>query len=113
MTFKMFGIERAIRTRATELESKPRQLFVTQSPVLASRVKAFYHKFSEFVSSMMGVVRGSVTEHDRDEEMDDPEDDEEFRDELPKRFSELQDSHFPLFLTFDKVLSQTEHIANS
>jgi hypothetical protein len=33
----------------------------------------------------------------------DPEGAEGTRDDLPEKFSELQDSHFPLFVTVDTV----------
>ncbi len=33
----------------------------------------------------------------------DPDDAEGMRDDLPEKFSELQDSHFPLFVTVDTV----------
>lgn len=89
-----------------ELDAKPRQLFVTQSHVLASRVRDYYAKLSEFLSAAAkdsfdtSSTRKMVEPVD---ELGDPEDDENWRNDLPKRFSELQDNHFPLFLTFDKV----------
>jgi hypothetical protein len=41
-----------------------------------------------------------------EERLIDEDDEENWRGDLPTRFSELRDEHFPLFVTFDKVGSQ-------
>lgn len=105
MTFKIYGIERTVRARSNELERKPRQLFVTQSRVLANRVKDYYDKLSGQLSAS-GLPSESTSDDPSQTVPDglgDPDEEDEWRDELPKRFSELEDRHFPLFLTFDKV----------
>lgn len=111
MLFKIFGIERSARLQHAEILKKPRQLFVTQSRVLAGRVKDYFDKLSDFLCAAtaksltdLKELGHSYEEIQHDDDLGDPEDDEEWRDDLPKRFSELEDKHFPLFLTFDKVI---------
>ena len=87
---------------------RPRQLFVTQSRVLATRVEEYYKKLADSLDiacKPLEEMKKSTLEQSKSE--NDGElvdlDEEEWRGDLPKRFSELQDHHFPLFITFDKV----------
>ena len=96
MLFKILGIERA----ASIIEQRPRQLFVTRSHVLTSRVKNYFMKMKATYDTNTGYsLQTGFTEGD--DHLGDV-DDEEDKD-LPRRFSELTDDHFPLFLTFDTV----------
>lgn len=106
MLYKIFGIERAWeelsqQDRGLEGSSgKPRQMFVTQSKMLAKSVEMYYDKL---VAPSHGMGRRSnQNSHDLlinlDEEL-------EWRKDLPHRFRLLTDEHFPLFLTFDEVTS--------
>ena len=96
MLFKILGIERA----ASIIEQRPRQLFVTRSHVLTSRVKNYFMKMKATYDTNTGYSpQTGFTEGD--DHLGDV-DDEEDKD-LPQRFSELTDGHFPLFLTFDTV----------
>lgn len=112
MLFKIFGIERASRTAAGESGAafKPRQLFVTQSRVLATRVEEYFTKLTdslEMACKPLDEIQHVVSQRniaEKGEELVDL-DEEEWRGDLPKRFSDLQDHHFPLFITFDKVRS--------
>ncbi|KZV61291.1 P-loop containing nucleoside triphosphate hydrolase protein [Peniophora sp. CONT] len=120
MLFKMLGIENSWQqlqqseADATGL-TRPRQLFVTQSRVLADKVEEYFVKLLEFLhfASANGTsdalrellgrrqVREEAGLVDRDEAID-------WREDLPARFSELQDNHFPMFITFDKLSSLLE-----
>ena len=111
MLFKMLGIERAyddLRAEYGSELSRPRQLFVTQSRILAEKVQEFYVKLamsqaaakrtaeenSKFASQQKAQEEKGLV--DRDEE-------EFHHGTLPKSFKELKDEHFPLFVTFDHV----------
>ncbi|KAL5535095.1 hypothetical protein ACEPAF_3188 [Sanghuangporus sanghuang] len=110
MTFKIFGIERSAQAHSSELDAKPRQLFVTQSRVLADKVKEFYAKFADFLSAASGESSSlkNAQSQAEPEGLVATDDDDDWRDNLPKRFSELQDQHFPLFLTYDKLCKLVE-----
>ncbi|KAL5518531.1 hypothetical protein ACEPAH_213 [Sanghuangporus vaninii] len=110
MTFKIFGIERTAHARSNELDAKPRQLFVTRSRVLADKVKEFYAKFADFLSAASGEYSSlrNAQSQAEPEGLVTTDDDDDWRDNLPKRFSELQDQHFPLFLTYDKLCKLVE-----
>jgi hypothetical protein len=104
MLFKMLAVERSSSMHSYR---KLRQVFITQSPVLAERVKEFYVKLvqssaatdrSKMETAYRAVQRAQAAKGLM--ELDD-EDDTQFG--LPQKFSELTDDHFPLFLTFDKV----------
>ena len=111
MLFKMLGMELAwdnFRDGLDEGFKKPRQVFVTQSRVLAEKVEEYYRKLTEShvaamrsaeESAQIGAQKDKVEDHalvDQDEE-------ELWRGTLPKRYGELQDQHFPMFVTFDHV----------
>lgn len=105
MLFKMLAMEKS-SSEFQGLDTKPRQLFVTQSRVLAGRVEEYFSKLME------SLVAESKTPHelavlakkvDHTQELVDIDDDQNWRSDLPERFSLLEDEHFPLFLTFDRV----------
>lgn len=110
MLFKMLRIETAW-AGSVDLP-KPRQLFVTQSRVLAGKVEEYFSKLMEsFVTAShtpRELSKLAQTKHTQQEEKPllDMDDVMNWRDDLPERFSLLEDSHFPLFITFDKVRSQ-------
>ncbi|EKM60415.1 uncharacterized protein PHACADRAFT_167779 [Phanerochaete carnosa HHB-10118-sp] len=111
MVFKMIGIERMWRSLEeglTEATPRPRQLFVTQSRVLAEKVEEYFRKMMLAVDvegqamplsprvdtrSSGGIDFGMV---DKDEE-------DRHRSVLPQKFSDLSDDNFPLFLTSDQL----------
>lgn len=104
---KIFGIERAW-INSGSVGPRPRQIYITKSPLLAEKVE------EDYVGLWFSLDTGSdipeyVTEHIQrwnsrkkinifvaDSAVGD-------RDDLPKRFSELQENHFPLFITMDGV----------
>ncbi len=107
IVFKIFGIERAWQNRGS-IEPRPRQLFITKSQLLADKVE------HDYVNLLFSLYAGPDTpqyvreriqhwnSHRRDNVLD-PDGAESMTDDLPEKFSELQDSHFPLFVTVDTV----------
>ena len=109
MLFKMLGIERTWK-QYPDIGPKPRQLFVTQSRVLATKVE-------EYFAQLMGSLEAATYSHDslrkikkelnRRARLIDQDDDEHWRSDLPEKFSELSEEHFPLFITYDRVRKST------
>ncbi|PCH33046.1 hypothetical protein WOLCODRAFT_62498 [Wolfiporia cocos MD-104 SS10] len=107
MLFKMLGIERSWQMYQDTMP-KPRQMFVTQSRVLAEKVQEFFVKLYESLSAankspeeIKKIAAAKETQQeqglvDLDEEID-------WRGDLPKRYGDLQDEHFPMFVTFDQL----------
>ena len=114
MLFKMLGIERAY-TMFSEDFAHPRQVFVTQSRVLVGKVEERFFKYLESLSAGSSGHQNTfqrIRNRDVDYEFNiDQDDDEDWRSDLPQRYSKLEDSHFPLFITFDAV-SFTEREAS-
>lgn len=107
MLFKMFGIERAWVQSGCP-SPRPRQVFVTQSRILAEKVEEYFIKFLRSIAGETNTPQhiGDLLERWRahsDRGLVDIEEDVNWRDELPKKFSELSDKHFPLFITVDMV----------
>ena len=108
MLMKMLGIQHA------EAEPKPRQIFVTQSPVLAKKVKEYFLKLTSSIEVATHSNEGvHTTENDNEQETELSEEEggglishqysKRWRSDLPERFSGLRDGHFPLFVTYDQV----------
>lgn len=96
MLFKIFGIQKAWEEYRDVLP-KPRQVFVTQSRMLAEKVEEYYSNMSTTSAAhMRQQAHGTLT--NSDEVM-------YRRGDLPQSFGELKDEHFPLIVTFDHVLS--------
>jgi hypothetical protein len=104
MLFKLLGVE---RSNASLSSKKIRQVFVTQSRVLAERVQEYYTNLARSSAAgdrSEGEIKQRATQRTRaEEELIDFDDEDDSQSGLPKKFSELTDDHFPLFLTFDKV----------
>jgi len=105
MLFKILLIERDYQL-SEKLRQRPRQMFVTQSRALVAKVEEL---FMTYLSSLAfashldePVARGNVNTSNRDDIFN-AEDDTEWRNDLPDKFSELEDRHFPLFIAFDGV----------
>jgi hypothetical protein len=86
MLFKMLAIELA----GYETATRPRQVFVTQSPVLENRVEVY---FRQLCGSRLGDLEQVHNGQDGAGEMGD----------LPSNFSALEDHHFPLFVSYTHV----------
>jgi hypothetical protein len=102
----MLGIERAYAQQSEGSSiARPRQVFVTQSRVLATRVE---EAFSKLMASLAATNKSKeeleeLAEQQKLSGLYDVDDDVAWKTGLPKKFSLLQDEHFPLFLTFDRV----------
>lgn len=112
MLFKMLGIERAYGQQCSDSSSvpKPRQLFVTQSRVLASRVEEYFSKLLDSLAvakktnqEIRDLAEKKRLLQDNTTPLYHPDDDVSWQALLPQKFSLLQDEHFPLFLTFERV----------
>lgn len=86
---------------------KPRQLFVTQSRVLAGKVEEYFSKLIESLvtaaHSPQELKKLVANKTQQGEELIDEDDEADWRSDLPKKFSLLEDDHFPMFITFDRV----------
>ncbi|KAH9017010.1 hypothetical protein EDB85DRAFT_2203580 [Lactarius pseudohatsudake] len=112
IVFKIFGIERAWQNRGS-IGPRPRQLFLTKSQLLANKVE------HEYVDLLFSLYAGPDTPQYICERIKhwnscrknnalDQDSAEGMRDDLPEKFSELQDGHFPLFITVDTLWSLLE-----
>jgi hypothetical protein len=83
---------------------KMRQLFVTQSRTLADKV-------GEHFAKLLGGYRPSAVSENMkaaqkaDRALADREEDNDWQSDLPKKYSDLQDADFPLFVSFERVSS--------
>ncbi|TFK51882.1 hypothetical protein OE88DRAFT_1699141 [Heliocybe sulcata] len=112
MLFKMLGIQRSWE-HGSHSVSKPRQVFVTSSRILATKVEEYFSKLikslalsTEEPKKLIQAASGEPAINEDD--LMDPEDDPEWRVDLPKRFSLLEDDHFPLFITFEHLCQLLE-----
>jgi hypothetical protein len=100
MLYKMLLIEASSEQSSPETR-KSRQLFVTQSRILADKVGEHFAKLlggyqpaaiSENVKAARRADRALVDVEESD-----------WRADLPKKYSDLQGTDFPLFVSFDQV----------
>lgn len=106
MLYKMLLIERTYSMSSEDLVF-PRQVFVTQSRVLVRKVEEHFFKYLESLdagSSQYQDAFKRIGNRDVDDGfIVDEDDNREWRSDLPRKYSELEDHHFPLFITFDTV----------
>ncbi|KAG2034294.1 hypothetical protein BDR03DRAFT_1093813 [Suillus americanus] len=102
MLFKILGIQRAWELSATDMP-KPRQIFVTKSRMLATNVEEYFTRLLESLALAghtlpeIAKLKAQSIEND----LIDPDDAPEMN--IPARYSQLEDKHFPLFVTFDQL----------
>ncbi|EIN13221.1 hypothetical protein PUNSTDRAFT_128910 [Punctularia strigosozonata HHB-11173 SS5] len=104
MLFKMFAVESNWRTDQYSGVTRPRQIFLTQSRILAEKVAEYFAKLSDSLTSNASSPRSpkySKLPRDADHMND-------LRNDLPRRFSQLRDEHFPLFVTYSMLCSMVE-----
>lgn len=95
MLFKMIGIESSWRYLRDEGGMKPRQLFITRSQHLADKVKEEFARLHKTHVSGGLTASGDVGTPDvHGWDAVKP---------LPAKFSALEEHHFPVFVSFDKV----------
>lgn len=104
MMFKMLAIQRAWELYESD-KPRPRQIFVTHSAVLVEKVSEYFSKLLQSLASPGLSRAGDGVQSAPGETLDllNRQDLDEWRTDLPTRFSELNDAHFPLFLTFRRV----------
>jgi len=104
MLFKILGIQRAWEMSTVDMP-KPRQIFVTKSRVLATKVEEYFTKLLESLA-LAGYTLQELAKLKSQSVQDglvDLDDTPESQMNVPTRYSELEDKHFPLFITFDRV----------
>ncbi|EJF58550.1 P-loop containing nucleoside triphosphate hydrolase protein, partial [Dichomitus squalens LYAD-421 SS1] len=114
MVFKILGIERTYDTGSFRYAmAKPRQLFVTQSQVLAKKVEEYYAKLHQSYATahlspdeLLEIASQSRTRRER---MVDEDEEIFYTSTLPRRFGALEDTHFPLFLTYNHLCRLLEN----
>jgi len=85
---------------------KPRQVFIARSQVLAMKVEEYFAKLmSSLEAATCSPKELQMMQKDVEQEIElvDQDDNQQQRSNVPRRFSELQDKHFPLFITYDQV----------
>ena len=105
MLFKMLAIQR-IWQQYHDMGPRPRQLFITQSRVLAAKVQEYFAKLMlpyETTKPPLEELRATETDSEQEMELPDHDYNEQWRSDLPEKFSKLKDEHFPLFITYDRV----------
>ena len=94
MLFKMLGIERTWDTLQDTLQDtlpRPRQLFVTQSRVLAEKVEEYYRKLSQSHAAAQRTAEESdqlaaAKQANQDQGLVDRDEEEFWRGDLPKSY---------------------------
>jgi hypothetical protein len=107
MLFKILLVERDYQL-SDKIRARPRQMFVTNSRKLVGKVEelfityfsslAFASHMEESSYSKRTDARSSVEENIFNED-----DDPTWQNNLPERFCDLEEQHFPLFIAFDHV----------
>ncbi|KAG2090757.1 uncharacterized protein F5147DRAFT_787076 [Suillus discolor] len=104
MLFKILGIQRAWEMSAVDMP-KPCQIFVAKSRVLATRAEEYFTKLLESLA-LAGYTLEELAKmkaRSVQEGLVDLDDLPESQMNIPMKYSELEDKHFPLFVTFDRL----------
>ncbi|KAJ6614863.1 hypothetical protein B0H10DRAFT_2042924 [Mycena sp. CBHHK59/15] len=107
MLYKMLLVEASSDLSVAEIPTrKHRQLFVTQSRILADKVREHFAKL------LAGYRPSAVLENVKAAKKADraliADEENDWRSDLPKKYSDLQDEDFPLFLSFDQLCMMIE-----
>ncbi|KAJ7479993.1 hypothetical protein B0H11DRAFT_1263344 [Mycena galericulata] len=112
MLYKMLLVEADYQLSKEESPSqdipKRRQLFVTQSRILAEKVEEHFAKLSAGYRPSVDTEKAAKAET-ATAALVDIDDELNWRSDLPTRYSELRDEHFPLFVTFDRLCGMLEN----
>lgn len=115
MIFKMLLVE---LTHPVS-QRRPRQVFITKSKFLAQKVGEYYETLTTSISRASMTFEqlkkhaesnniDTVEEEEDDSRLENVERDQSWRADLPSRFSELEEKHFPLFITYDTLCDLLE-----
>ncbi|KAK0444909.1 uncharacterized protein EV420DRAFT_1721414 [Desarmillaria tabescens] len=112
MLFKMLLIERTFQLMESGLP-RPRQVFITKSRMLAKKVKEYFEKLASSLamasqSSADPTNLPRAPQYQDDLGLIDEDDDVDWGTDLPAKYSELEERHFPLFITFDGLCDMLE-----
>ncbi|KAF9067282.1 hypothetical protein BDP27DRAFT_1328979 [Rhodocollybia butyracea] len=115
LLFKMLLVERTYQLSQGDTP-KPRQIFVTQSRILAKKVEQYFTSLGRSLTAssasleQLSAQRASQGDVVLDDEGDmiDVDDIVDWSGDLPSKFSELRDEHFPLFITFNGLCTMLE-----
>ncbi|TFK76619.1 P-loop containing nucleoside triphosphate hydrolase protein [Pluteus cervinus] len=107
---KILLVERNYWNGTSPSKRRPRQMFVTKSHLLANRVE---HQFYNYASATLPDLASRPTQDvdDFTNLLDYDDNQATFglsKNNLPLKFSELEDHHFPLFITFDDLCNLIE-----
>ena len=105
MIFKMLDVQRTWQQHSNT-DPKPRQVFVTRSPILATKAEEYFAKLMsspEAVANPLEEPRVTLKDVEQEPDSVDPGGGRQWRSELPEKYSDLSDEHFPLFTTYDQV----------
>ncbi|KAE9400953.1 P-loop containing nucleoside triphosphate hydrolase protein [Gymnopus androsaceus JB14] len=115
LLFKMLLVERTHQMMSSDAP-KPRQIFVTQSRILAKKVEQYYGTLGRSLTASSQSL-AQLCEHrasqgvsvlDEEGDMIDVDDLVDWSGDLPSKFSDLRDEHFPLFTTYNGLCSMLE-----
>jgi hypothetical protein len=104
MVLKILAVEQSYDPEV--FGRRPRQLFVTQSRILAAKVREYYHTLSlpfRKDEQQDPGADGEVTSTFAMQAFGSGVDLLGIPGGLPETFSALEDKHFPLFLSFEQV----------
>ena len=105
MLFKMLGIERAWQMQMSGSNvPKPRQIFVTKSRVLATKVEEYFTKLIESLALAGYSLEDLKKMQTQSTETGLVDADDIDQVDIPEKYSLLEESHFPLFVTYDRVI---------
>ncbi|KAH7325422.1 hypothetical protein B0J17DRAFT_681298 [Rhizoctonia solani] len=113
-TALIYKIRAVDQEHATQEDREPvRQMFVTRSRVLAQHVEDTYRGLAEFTnialkSSEELKEMAKQSREDPDRALVEFDTEVDLRTDLPPRYSDLSNSHFPLFISYDKLCSLLE-----
>ena len=109
MLFKMLGIQRAWEVLMSDsCMPKPRQIFVTKSSFLALKVEQYFTKLLESFALAGHSLEELKRMRARSREFGLVDADDIHLADIPEKYSSLEENHFPLFVTFDKVMFHLE-----
>ncbi|KAG1759881.1 hypothetical protein EDD22DRAFT_992573 [Suillus occidentalis] len=104
MLLKILSIQRAWQMSAIDMP-KPHQIFVTKSRVLATKVEEYFMKLlkSLALAGYTWQELAKMKAQSVQEGLVDLDDLPKSHMNIPMKYSELEDKHFPLFATFDQL----------
>ncbi|KAK7064846.1 UvrD-like helicase ATP-binding domain-containing protein [Favolaschia claudopus] len=104
--YKMLMVE-AYSELAPPTTRKIRQMFVCKSSVLAEKVGAHFEHLLRGYRPV--TVIGNVKASKKVDRLLVAEEDKDWRSDLPKKFSDLEDADFPLFVSFEHLCCMIEN----